>query len=603
MLRDRGLGTAVEPVADGARCRVGRQRDRAAAGWRPGRAGGGVRIAAGLDRDGVHVVPEAPGRHRAEFRRKMYADSRMHDTRTYQAYVHAKTGNGGRTDDSSPASRGRRADRLLGLLSSSVRIEPGLLRAVRRALPPGEADAGTEADVWQHRDIASRHPVAATPHREAIQRTSSIGQEADALVQEALRHRHHWRQGLPREIWFLEVIGLPAAVRRYLPHPEDFETACRFFAVLHNDPSRVIDDLQAVESWLDEVRALATPEAWDVTAFREAVGPVALRDRRFVPPASVDPGSIEVRPDEGGDPFPAQQLLLELRQLGRDLTLSSRDDQEPGAGSLMGVLRSGNGLLSVSVTDDGKPAWADDWDEDAHGAWASFSVVGRDGARITQRLRWCPPGRFQMGSPETEEGRYPDEGPRHEVAIGEGFWMFDTACTEALWQAVTDRTPDPRRGAEFPVTNVSWTDAQSFVRQLNAAKPGLDLSLPSEAQWEYACRAGTDTPYNCGTKISGDLICYASRAPVAVGSLPPNGWGLFEMHGNVFEWCADHWHDSYDGAPANGSAWMAARGAAPRVVRGGSWYDGARDVRAASATAAPRRTAVAASAFAAPEFR
>jgi len=478
------------------------------------------------------------------------------------------------------ASRRRRADRLLGLLSSSVRIEPGLLRAVRRALPPGEADAGTEADVWQHRDIASRHPVAATPHREAIQRTSSIGQEKDALVQEALRHRHHWRQGLPREIWFLEVIGLPAAVRKYLPHPEDFETACRFFAVLHNDPSRVIDDAQAVEAWLNEVRALATPEAWDVTAFREAVGPVAMRDRSFVPPDSVDPASIKEPPTE----LPTPPLLLELRQLGRNLTLSSRDDPLPGAGSLLGVLRSGNGLLSVSASDDGKPAWADDWGEDAHGACASFSVVGKDGARVTQRLRWCPPGRFQMGSPETEEGRFDFEGPRHEVAIGEGFWMFDTACTEALWQAVTGKTPDPRRGAEFPVTNVSWTDAQSFVRQLNAAKPGLDLSLPSEAQWEYACRAGTDTPYNFGTAISRDLVCYESDAPVAVGRLPPNSLGLFEMHGNVWEWCTDHWHGSYDGAPANGSAWIDAEagGAAYRVFRGGSWDGGARGVRAAS---------------------
>jgi len=475
------------------------------------------------------------------------------------------------------ASRRRRADRLLGLLSSSVRIEPGLLRAVRRALPPGEADAGTEADVWQHRDIASRHPVAATPHRDAIQRTSPIGQEDDALVREVLRHRHRWRQELPREIWFLEVIGLPAGVRDKLPYPQDFATACRFFEVLHGDPSRVIDDPQAIEAWLDEVRALATPEAWDVTAFREAVGPVAMRDRSFVPPDSVDPASIK-EPPTG---LPTPQLMLELRQLGRNLTLSSRDDPVPGPGSLLGALRSGNGLLSVNASDDGKPAWADDWGEDAHGTWATFSVVGKAGARVTQRLRWCPPGRFQMGSPETEEGRWDDEGPRHEVAIADGFWMFDTACTEALWGAVTGNAPDRRRGAAFPVTNVSWEDARSFLRQLNAAKPGLDLSLPSEAQWEYACRAGTDTPYNFGTRISRDLVRYESRAPVPVGSLPPNGWGLFEMHGNVAEWCADHWHSSYDGAPADGSAWSDAGGAAGRVVRGGSWDGIARCVRAA----------------------
>ena len=347
--------------------------------------------------------------------------------------------------------------------------------------------------------------------------------------------------------------------------------------MLHNDPSRVIDDAQAVEAWLNEVRALATPEAWDVTAFREAVGPVAMRDRSFVPPDSVDPASIKEPPTE----LPTPPLLLELRQLGRNLTLSSRDDPVPGAGSLLGVLRSGNGLLSVSVADDGKPAWADDWGEDAHGTWATFSVVGKAGARVTQRLRWCPPGRFQMGSPKNEAGRFDDEGPRHEVAIADGFWMFDTACTEALWQAVTGRAPDPRRGANFPVTKVTWDDAQSFIWQLNAAKPGLDLSLPSEAQWEYACRAGTDTPYNFGTTIGRDLVCYDSGAPVPVGSLPPNGWGLFEMHGNVFEWCTDHWHGSYNGAPADGSAWSDAAGAASRVVRGGAWFHDARRVRAA----------------------
>ena len=87
---------------------------------------------------------------------------------------------------------------------------------------------------------------------------------------------------------------------------------------------------------------------------------------------------------------------------------------------------------------------------------------------------------------------------------------------------MTGRAPDPRRGANFPVTKVTWDDAQSFIWQLNAAKPGLDLSLPSEAQWEYACRAGTDTPYNFGTTIGRDLVCYDSGAPVPVGSLPPS---------------------------------------------------------------------------------
>jgi len=238
---------------------------------------------------------------------------------------------------------------------------------------------------------------------------------------------------------------------------------------------------------------------------------------------------------------------------------------------------------------DGRaPDWADDWGIDDHGRWVTFSVPAANGTRVTQRMRWIPPGRFMMGSPDREDGRFTDESPQHEVTIGDGFWMFNTACTEALWEAVTGKAPDPRRGAKFPVTGVFWADAQDFIRQLNAAKPGLGLSLPSEARWEYACRADTQTPYNFGTEISRGLVCYGANAPVPVGSLPPNGWGLYEMHGNVWEWCADDWHDSYEGAPHHGSAWVdrtipkhRRTGAASRVVRGGAWGNNAHAVRSA----------------------
>ena len=227
------------------------------------------------------------------------------------------------------------------------------------------------------------------------------------------------------------------------------------------------------------------------------------------------------------------------------------------------------------------PSWASDWGIDAHGRWVTFSVTAANGTRVAQSMRWIPPGRFMIGSPRGEPGRDDDEGPQQAVTIAEGFWMFDTVCTEALWEAVTGKAPEPRRGAAFPVTNVSWHDAQDFIKRLNATRSGLALSLPSEARWEYACRAGTVTPYNFGTEISRDLVCYGTDAPVPAGSLPPNGWGLYEMHGNVWEWCADHWHDSYKGLPQNGSVWLGREGAADRVVRGGAWNGAARFVRAA----------------------
>ncbi len=225
-------------------------------------------------------------------------------------------------------------------------------------------------------------------------------------------------------------------------------------------------------------------------------------------------------------------------------------------------------------------AWADEAGEDQFGRWASFSVTAADGSQVRQRLRWCPPGRFIMGSPEDEEGRYDTEGPRHEVVFARGFWLFETACRQELWQAVMGDNPSSMKGKLLPVTDVSWKDAMRFVERLNAAKPGLRLALPSEAQWEYACRAGTDTAYSFGPVISRKLVNFGGKATVSVGSLPPNRWGLHEMHGNVWEWCADPWHDNYNGAPADGSAWIDG-GAASRVVRGGSWSGVARSVRAA----------------------
>jgi formylglycine-generating enzyme required for sulfatase activity len=229
------------------------------------------------------------------------------------------------------------------------------------------------------------------------------------------------------------------------------------------------------------------------------------------------------------------------------------------------------------LVDGVPPDWASCWGLDRFGVWAGFTILD-----ATQRLRWIPPGRFLMGSSDDEAGRDNDEGPQHEVSISQGFWLGDTTCTEELWEAVTGHAPHRRRGAHFPVANVSWNDVAGFIQRVNLAIPSLALLLPSEAQWEYACRAGTRTPFHLGTKITQKSVCYESGAPVAVGSLPANAWGLHEMHGNVWEWCSDHFHQNYRGAPADGSAWIEVdRAAAGRVLRGGSWFDEARDVRSA----------------------
>ena len=236
-----------------------------------------------------------------------------------------------------------------------------------------------------------------------------------------------------------------------------------------------------------------------------------------------------------------------------------------------------------------KPDWASAMGRDNYGQWTEISV-----GAARQKLRWIAPGRFLMGSPATEAKRWDSEGPQHEVTISKGFWLFDTACTQALWHAVMGNNPSAFQGAVRPVETVSWNEAQDFIVKINKLVAGLNLSLPSEAQWEYACRAGTTTPFSFGEDITPQQVNYDGNYPyrdgskglyrretVAVGSLPANPGGLYETHGNVWEWCADAWHESYAGAPSDGSVWDDAQ-AAGRVLRGGSWFDEAQDVRSAN---------------------
>jgi formylglycine-generating enzyme required for sulfatase activity len=239
--------------------------------------------------------------------------------------------------------------------------------------------------------------------------------------------------------------------------------------------------------------------------------------------------------------------------------------------------RRPSGLLTAGCR---KPSWMHQFGSDATGPWVSFLVPGTD---VVQRMRWCPAGSFDMGSPDSDKVAGSDEKPRHRVTFAEGFWMFETVVTEALWTAVTGEWRLRLRSGRFPATRIDWNEASRFIRTLNGLLPGLDLSLPSEAAWEYACRAGTTTRYSFGNTITKQQVCFGGGNSVAVGSLPANDWGLHEMHGNVWEWCLDRYHKDYTGAPDDGSAWLdaGARGAADRVLRGGSWRDDARNVRAA----------------------
>ena len=191
---------------------------------------------------------------------------------------------------------------------------------------------------------------------------------------------------------------------------------------------------------------------------------------------------------------------------------------------------------------------------------------------VEYAFRWCPSGNFMMGSPQNERDRDDNEA-QHQVTLTRGFWMLETEVTQEMWKGVTGSNPSHFKGDKLPVESVSWDDCQEFVEQLNRLKvapAGFKFSLPTESQWEYACRAGTTTAYHFGNSLSAEQANFDGNVGQtrAVGSYPANAWGLRDMHGNVWEWCLD-WYDDYpSGAVADPTG--ADKGSG-RVLRGGSW--------------------------------
>jgi formylglycine-generating enzyme required for sulfatase activity len=194
-----------------------------------------------------------------------------------------------------------------------------------------------------------------------------------------------------------------------------------------------------------------------------------------------------------------------------------------------------------------------------------------------------PAGVFAMGSPEEEPERSDDE-TQHPVTLSQPFYMQTTEVTQAQWTEVMDENPSefPECGGDCPVESVSWEEIQEFVQRLNDNEGGCEYRLPTEAEWEYAARAGTPTPFAFGNCLSTDQANYDGNwpyedcpagdyrdGPILVGSFPPNAWGLYDMHGNVAEWCLD-WYDDYPPGEATDPA--GPDSGYDRVVRGGSWW-------------------------------
>lgn len=203
------------------------------------------------------------------------------------------------------------------------------------------------------------------------------------------------------------------------------------------------------------------------------------------------------------------------------------------------------------------------------------------GGGVTMELVLIPAGSFVMGSPpELGDG---DEGPQHNVTLTRSFYLGKHEVTQAQWQQLMDSNPSHFKGAQRPVDTVSWDDCQRFLGKA-AEKSGRKFSLPTEAQWEYACRAGTTTHWSFGSKAEAGRE-FAWMAPNSggvthpVGEKKPNAWGVHDLHGNIAEWCADRYANPYpkgDATDPIGSATGEAR-----VVRGGAWGDHAENIRSA----------------------
>ncbi len=537
---------------------------------------------------------------------------------------------------------------LLRLLAPAVRVEPGLLRCVRRLL--GEsADLGTEVDVWNHADVdgGSSRTLEIDP-RSRLARTGEPfgpGWDADlvAEVARAIVGWHRQRAGLvwASEVAHLRVCGVPdaelgtellaeaervfarAAAGAASADPADRRIAegVRAFWRRESDraPVRLATDRRFGPALVRAVRALrdADPEA----ALPAGVTPGMIVDldsdlplRRYGVWQAAD--RLRVRPagaEERGSLLveisARQPLLMVSDGLQAPLELDLGEDLVelpcPAPSALLELVTD---VEAVELEAWVLPPWASAAGRDGYGLWAAFEVEG-----VEQRLRWIPPGRFMMGSPEDEEGRWDGEGPRHEVTLTEGFWLGEMPCTQALWEAVMGENPSRFQSPQRPVEQVSWGICQQFLDRLNFRVRDLELELPTEAEWEFACRAGTETATWKGdleilgannAPVLDDIAWYGGNSGVGYdleeredtsewpekqyphtwtgtrqgGQKAANPWGLRDVLGNVWEWCWD-WFGSYEDeaavdpeGPEDGTG---------RVLRGGSWGSYARCVRAA----------------------
>ena len=506
-------------------------------------------------------------------------------------------------------------DLLLAIAAFCHRLEPALLRRLRLLHPATAADPAVEAAAWAHRPVVhpgdESRPVAPAHQLRLRQDFSQL----PAALQRAALHAallvHAW-QGRSTEV--ADILAWDAHARPAAKGPQEQDLvadAQDWLAAAVETERRQPGALPAMKSfaldllsrhWGDTVLQQRQSPTWsglwilsggvqvpagldgrDLLAQAQAFGAspqIGLRYRLVLAR-----GGLALLPAVGQPLIPVSARVL--GPLLKADVLDWRTDSS-AARRLVKLRGQAEQLLApgvrwpqaatltlpalrLHIQMQQRPAWASTWHEDYWGLAAELRI----GAR-TQQLRYIEPGTFQMGSPPDEPGRNGDEGPHHRVTISQGFWLADSPCTQGLWYAVMGRKkPSEFKGgpnaADCPMGGVSWDDAQRFLQRLQTLLPAVcEAVLPTEAEWEYAARAGTQTAHAWSDQPGSDNANMDGRlgCTTPVKQYPANAWVLHDMHGNVWEWCADAprvYRDRPEVDPSGGV------GGDTRVLRGGSW--------------------------------
>ncbi len=486
-----------------------------------------------------------------------------------------------------------------------MRTDAGLARDSAMKLDPGQGFEEQQAELERAWLIAEQFYEKAS-YADAVAYYKQVNGVANILASReearvsARQSRQRWDAALARKPDLLyggvvskaEQIEDAANTAEQHFEASQFDEAASAWSAAANDLTTVITEHEAIQKRADDESAqqlqsqTMAPRQRDSTIEGQVIRVVELANRDVY--VEVDVGSEDQL--RKGDEL---TVVRDGAYIG-DIILRQLDGTK-SVGVLVAKVRGAEVLVGDSVRrrSNSDPAPEPSASERKHPILPKHGdelTLGLDGG-IEIAFVYIEPGSFMMGCPTSEEGHDSDER-QHRVTLTEGFYIGATEVTQAQWKAVMGTDPSRFTGNDLPVESVSWNDAVEFCEKLSR-REGRTYRLPTEAEWEYACRAGTTTPFHTGATISTDQANYDGNYPYGsgrkgvyrktttpVGSFPANAWGLHDMHGNVREWCQD-WYDSdyYQRSPAQDP--LNTQTTSFRVLRGGSWYDLARYCRSA----------------------